>query len=338
MALVMTASLLGYCISVSRLPQEFGATLTRLTTNPLVYLLIVNVLLLVVGCFMEALAAMLVLIPILVPPAIALGIDPLQFGLVFVLNLMIGTITPPVGVVLYVTAKVADVPFENRAGRAAVSRAAVRGARDDHVVAAADDVAAETAAGALMRDRIRPCPAGPPPARRESRRRGGCAPRAAEAAAHLRGAAASRRRQRIAALRHAGVGRRDTVAVVLPNGPELAAVSIAIASGARCAPLNPAFGADEFRFYLSDLQARGAPPGGHRSGRRSAPSRRRSACVASTSSWTGDAPAGTYALGGDGRCGCGSRRAAGDDPPQPGRRRAAAAHVGNHRPRRSSFR
>ena len=93
----------------------FGATLTGLTQNPLVYLLIVNLLLLVVGCFMEALAAMLVLIPILVPPAIALGIDPVQFGLVFVLNLMIGTITPPVGVVLYVTAKVADVPFERMA-------------------------------------------------------------------------------------------------------------------------------------------------------------------------------------------------------------------------------
>ncbi|MEO8486559.1 MAG: TRAP transporter large permease [Betaproteobacteria bacterium] len=112
MALVMTASLLGYCISVSRLPQEFGGTLTHLTTNPIVYLLIVNVLLLVVGCFMEALAAMLVLIPILVPPAIAMGIDPVQFGLVFVLNLMLGTITPPVGVVLYVTAKVAGVPIE----------------------------------------------------------------------------------------------------------------------------------------------------------------------------------------------------------------------------------
>ena len=115
MALVMTASLLGYCISVSRLPQEFGAALTSLTTNPLVYLLIVNLLLLVVGCFMEALAAMLVLIPILVPPALAMGIDPLQFGLVFVLNLMIGTVTPPVGVVLYVTAKVADISFERMA-------------------------------------------------------------------------------------------------------------------------------------------------------------------------------------------------------------------------------
>lgn len=115
MALVMSASLLGYCISLSRLPQEFGAWLTGLTTSPLLYLLIVNVLLLVVGCFMEALAAMLVLIPILVPVALKLGIDPVHFGLVFVLNLMIGTITPPVGVVLYVTAKVANVPFERMA-------------------------------------------------------------------------------------------------------------------------------------------------------------------------------------------------------------------------------
>ena len=115
MALVMTASLLGYCISVSRLPQEFGGWLTGLTQSPLVYLLIVNVLLLVVGCFMEALAAMLVLIPILVPVAAKLGIDPVHFGIVFVLNLMIGTITPPVGVVLYVTAKVANVPFERMA-------------------------------------------------------------------------------------------------------------------------------------------------------------------------------------------------------------------------------
>jgi len=100
---------------VSRLPQEFGAALVQLTTSPLVFLLIVNALLLVVGCFMEALAAMLVLIPILVPVALKLGIDPVHFGLVFVLNLMIGTITPPVGVVLYVTAKVAQVPFDRMA-------------------------------------------------------------------------------------------------------------------------------------------------------------------------------------------------------------------------------
>ena len=113
-------------------------------------------LLLVVGCFMEALAAMLVLIPILVPPALALGIDPVQFGLVFVLNLMIGTITPPVGVVLYVTAKVANVPFEAIVARdPAVPGAAGRGAGDDHALAAADDLAAQAAARALKSLRCR---------------------------------------------------------------------------------------------------------------------------------------------------------------------------------------
>lgn len=112
LALVMTASLLAYCLALSQVPQTAGAYLTGLTDRPLVFLLIVNVILLVVGCFMEALAAMLILIPILVPVAVKLGIDPLQFGLIFVLNLMIGTITPPVGVVLYVTAKVAGISFE----------------------------------------------------------------------------------------------------------------------------------------------------------------------------------------------------------------------------------
>ncbi len=112
LALVMAASLMAYCLSLSQVPQAAGAWLVGLTDSPLVYLMIVNIVLLVVGCFMEAIAAMLILVPILVPPALALGIDPIQFGLVFVLNLMIGTITPPVGVVLYVTAKVAGISFE----------------------------------------------------------------------------------------------------------------------------------------------------------------------------------------------------------------------------------
>jgi tripartite ATP-independent transporter DctM subunit len=112
LALVMAASLMAYCLSLSQVPQVAGAFLASITTNPLVYLMIVNVVLLVVGCFMEGIAAMLILIPILVPPAMKLGIDPIQFGLVFVLNLMIGTITPPVGVVLFVTARVAGISFE----------------------------------------------------------------------------------------------------------------------------------------------------------------------------------------------------------------------------------
>jgi TRAP-type C4-dicarboxylate transport system permease large subunit len=108
----MGAALLGYALSISRVPQLFGAWLSGAIDSPLMYLLLLNVILLVAGLFMEAIAAMLILIPILVPPALALGIDPIQLGVVFVLNLMIGTITPPVGIVLFVTAKVAGISFE----------------------------------------------------------------------------------------------------------------------------------------------------------------------------------------------------------------------------------
>ena len=119
MTLVMVAKLLGWCLAISRIPQIAGQALTAWSANPLVYLLIVNMLLLFVGCFMEGIAAMLILIPILVPVAMKLGIDPVHFGLVFVLNLMIGTVTPPVGVVLYVVSNIARISFE-RMSRAIV--------------------------------------------------------------------------------------------------------------------------------------------------------------------------------------------------------------------------
>ena len=112
LALVMAASALAWGLSLSRIPQTVGPQIVALVGSPLMFLLAVNVLLLVVGCFMEALAAMLILIPILAPAATQFGIDPIQFGLIFVLNLMIGTITPPVGVVLFVTSKIAGISFE----------------------------------------------------------------------------------------------------------------------------------------------------------------------------------------------------------------------------------
>ena len=113
MALVMTAGALGWCLSLSRVPQTIGPALVSAVGDPLLFLLMVNLILLFVGCFMEALAAMLILVPILTPAAMQLGIDPVQFGLIFVLNLMIGTITPPVGVVLFVTSKIAGISFES---------------------------------------------------------------------------------------------------------------------------------------------------------------------------------------------------------------------------------
>jgi len=67
---------------------------------------------LVIGCFMETIPAITILTPVLLPVAVTLGIDPVHFGIILILNLMIGLLTPPVGMVLYVLSKVAHVPFE----------------------------------------------------------------------------------------------------------------------------------------------------------------------------------------------------------------------------------
>jgi tripartite ATP-independent transporter DctM subunit len=112
MVLVMAAGALGWCMSISRIPQTLAPLLVATIHQPLVFLFASNLILLVVGCFMEALAAMLILIPILVPAAISFGIDPVQFGLIMIFNLILGTIHPPIGVVLFVMARIAEVTFE----------------------------------------------------------------------------------------------------------------------------------------------------------------------------------------------------------------------------------
>jgi tripartite ATP-independent transporter DctM subunit len=110
--LVMAAAALGWCMSISRIPQTLAPQLVAAIQSPIAFLLVSNLVLLVVGFFMEALAAMLILIPILVPAAISFGIDPVQFGVIMVLNLILGTIHPPIGVVLFVMARIADITFE----------------------------------------------------------------------------------------------------------------------------------------------------------------------------------------------------------------------------------
>ena len=83
-----------------------------MTSDPLVLLILLNIFLLVIGCFMETVVAILILTPMLMPVIAKVGIDPLHFGLVMVLNLMIGLLTPPFGVVLFVMAGVSRLPFE----------------------------------------------------------------------------------------------------------------------------------------------------------------------------------------------------------------------------------
>ncbi len=109
---VGAASIFAWILTSNRVPEHFAATLLSISDRPWVILLLMNLILLIVGCFMETIAAITILVPVLLPVAVSLGIDPVHFGVIMVLNLMIGLLTPPVGMVLYVLARVAKMPFE----------------------------------------------------------------------------------------------------------------------------------------------------------------------------------------------------------------------------------
>ena len=110
--IVAAASLFGWVLTTTQITEQVAATVLGLTTSPWVFLLLANGFLLFVGCFMETIAAITILVPVFMPILAKLGIDPVHFGLILVLNLMIGLLTPPVGMVLYVLQKVARISFE----------------------------------------------------------------------------------------------------------------------------------------------------------------------------------------------------------------------------------
>lgn len=107
---VAGAALFSYILTIERVTQFITAFLTSISTDPLVLLLIVNIIVLIAGCFLETIAAIFLLSPILFPPLLSVGVDPVHLGLVIVYNLMIGLLTPPVGMSLYIAADIAKVP------------------------------------------------------------------------------------------------------------------------------------------------------------------------------------------------------------------------------------
>lgn len=109
---IAMSSLFGWVLMRSGLTLQIGEWLMMITTNPLGMLLIINLLLIAVGCFLDSTVALLILTPILLPVAVNLGIDPVHFGVVMVLNLMIGLMTPPFGMILFVMQHLAEMPFE----------------------------------------------------------------------------------------------------------------------------------------------------------------------------------------------------------------------------------
>ncbi|GGY00848.1 ABC transporter permease [Litchfieldella qijiaojingensis] len=110
--IVAGASIFAWILTSNQVTQHVVALLGPFSDNPIVILLLINLVLLVVGCFMETIAAITILVPVLLPVAVAAGVDPVHFGVIMVLNLMIGLLTPPVGMVLYVLSRVSNISFE----------------------------------------------------------------------------------------------------------------------------------------------------------------------------------------------------------------------------------
>jgi C4-dicarboxylate transporter, DctM subunit len=111
--LIAGALVFNYVITVENLPRTLAGMLKAYELSPLGFLLCANLLLLVLGCFMEGTTILLVIVPVLLPTAQALGVDPVHFGVVAVVNIMIGLITPPYGLLLFMMVRIAEVPLKD---------------------------------------------------------------------------------------------------------------------------------------------------------------------------------------------------------------------------------
>lgn len=117
-ALIAMAKLFGNILTIEQIPATVTNFILGLTSNKILILLLINILLLFVGTFMEALAAIVILVPILLPIAVQLGVHPVHFGVLMVVNLAIGFVTPPVGVNLFVASSVIRAKIGNVANAA----------------------------------------------------------------------------------------------------------------------------------------------------------------------------------------------------------------------------
>ena len=110
--LIATSSIFGYCLTQLHVPDLAATAITNFTNNPIVLALLLNLILLVLGCIMDMAPIILIATPILLPIATSIGIDPIQFGIMVVLNCGIGLLTPPVGSVLFIGSAIAKLPME----------------------------------------------------------------------------------------------------------------------------------------------------------------------------------------------------------------------------------
>jgi tripartite ATP-independent transporter DctM subunit len=108
--IVASAAIFAWVLTVEQLPQQVSSLMLNISDNPAVLLILANVILLIAGMLLESTAAIMILTPILLPPLVAAGVNPVHFGLVMVFNLMIGMITPPVGMSVYMVSPIVGLP------------------------------------------------------------------------------------------------------------------------------------------------------------------------------------------------------------------------------------
>ncbi|MCU9594504.1 TRAP transporter large permease [Caldibacillus thermolactis] len=110
--LIAMANIFGWVLAFERIPQQIATWMTSLTDNALIFLIIVNIFLLIVGMFLDGIAALIILVPIFMPLIINYNIDPVHFGVIICINLTIGLLTPPVGTGLFIASSLTNIKLE----------------------------------------------------------------------------------------------------------------------------------------------------------------------------------------------------------------------------------
>ena len=112
MFIIATSSVFSWILTAQKIPQSVAEAILSFSRNPVVVMFLINVLLLFIGTFMETVASIIILVPVLLPVIMQLGIDPLHFGVLIVVNLAVGMVTPPLGVCLFMGCRIGNVSLE----------------------------------------------------------------------------------------------------------------------------------------------------------------------------------------------------------------------------------
>jgi C4-dicarboxylate transporter DctM subunit len=112
LVIVGAATAFGRLLTIEQIPNQIAQAMMSISSEPLIIMLLITLLLLIVGCFMDTIAAIIILTPILLPVALQIGYDPIHFGIIMIVNLSIGFITPPLGVNLFVGAGISGLSLE----------------------------------------------------------------------------------------------------------------------------------------------------------------------------------------------------------------------------------